>query len=96
MKKDYIWDQKIGVIDLETLQINTEGEQCVFAGGWAVKDKFYYEYLDKSKYKISNIIGKESNLVEDLEVTDYELVLNRLKISSYELIKIFVWQYIFI
>ena len=58
MSKDYIWDQKIGVIDLETLQINNEGEQCVFAGGWVVKDYLFTEYLDKNKYKISNIIGK--------------------------------------
>jgi len=33
ISKDYILDKKIGVIDLETLQINNEGEQCVFAGG---------------------------------------------------------------
>ena len=90
MSKDYIWDKKIGVIDLETLQINNEGEQCVFAGGWAVSDYLFTEYLDNSKYKISNIIGKESNLVEGLEDNDSELVLNRLerlKLASYELIK---------
>jgi hypothetical protein len=33
IRKDYIFDKKIGVIDLETLQINNDGEQCVFAGG---------------------------------------------------------------
>lgn len=87
MRKDYIWDKKIGVIDLETLKINNEGEQCVYAGGWAVNDYFNYEYLDKSKYKISNIIGKESELVEGLEENESELILNRLKLSSYELIK---------
>jgi hypothetical protein len=51
--------KKIGVIDLETLQINNEGEQCVFAGGWAVKDFLFTEYLDK--IKISNIIVKSQN-----------------------------------
>jgi hypothetical protein len=48
----------------------------------------FTEYLDNSKYKISNIIGKESKLVEGLEDNDSELVLNRLKLASYELIKI--------
>ena len=36
-----IFEIKIGVIDLETLQINNEGEQCVFAGGWAVSDYYF-------------------------------------------------------
>lgn len=85
--KDYIWDKKIGVIDLETLQLNNEGEQCVFAGGWAVSDYLFTEYLDNSKYKISSILGKESKIVEGLEDNNSELVLNRLKLASYELIK---------
>lgn len=87
MRKDYIWDKKIGVIDLETLQINNEGEQCVFAGGWAVSDYIFTEYLDKSKYKIGKVLGKESKLVEGLDDNDSELVLNSFKLASYELIK---------
>jgi len=47
----------------------------------------FTEYLDNSEYKTSNIISKESKLVEGLENKDSEFVLNRLKISSYELIK---------
>ncbi len=59
----------------------------MFAGGWAVSDYLFTEYLDNSEYKTSNIISKESKLVEGLENKDSEFVLNRLKISSYELIK---------
>jgi hypothetical protein len=47
----------------------------------------FTEYLENSEYKTSKIRSKESKLVEDLENKDSEFVLNRLKLSSYELIK---------
>ena len=53
MNKDYILDDKIGVIDFETLKINDEGEQCVYSGGWAVKDFLYYDYLDNINNKFA-------------------------------------------
>lgn len=44
----HIKDDKIGVIDFETMDLNIKGDQQVYAGGWAVKDdnniniKMYY------------------------------------------------------
>lgn len=53
----------------------------------SLSDYLYTDYLDNSKYKIDVIKDKESKLVEGLEIIDSELVLNRFKIASYEIIK---------
>lgn len=43
------FDNKIGVIDLETYTIENSGKQAVYAGGWAVgQDKHLY-YLGEPK-----------------------------------------------
>ena len=64
--KNMIKDDGIGVIDLETLNYNDEGDQVVYSGGWAVKNYRYINYLEDNKLSI--YIKDENDKCESVEV----------------------------
>nr|QWO71441.1 DNA polymerase [Termitomyces titanicus] len=97
------FDNKFGVIDLETFKINEEdGTQCAYAGGWAVSDFMYTDYISSDEGNVEIEYGEElnkkdsfplKNIVEDKSVeietegSTKEEKINKLKIKSYYLIR---------
>lgn len=88
------YDDKLGVIDLETFKINEkDGTQCAYAGGWAVSGYNYIEYLSSEdlKKESDSVVDKESvdNNTVEIEREDFikDEKEKKLTIKSYYLIK---------
>lgn len=67
-KKSRSYDNKIGVIDLETFSINKEGKQLVYAGGWKVSSMSKTYYVDE----FENLNGEELVRKLFVDIFNYE------------------------
>nr|QWO71428.1 DNA polymerase [Termitomyces sp. K1Aa] len=92
LPKNHIFDEKMGVIDLETFSCNEQGTQQVFAGGWAVRNQSKLYYLDEfenldSKQLVNKLFSDIFNseysfnytfFVHNLSSFDYIFILDSL------------------
>ena len=88
------YDDKLGVIDLETFKINEkDGTQCAYAGGWAVSGYNYIEYLSSEdlKKESESVVVKKNVDDNTVEIEREDFIIDekekKLRIKSYYLIK---------